>query len=190
MPQNGMLVADNQACGRLADAPQKNNLSCNMMSFDPAPPSKFTVIKNVFQALRRSRWFLGVLLFAGITLRAGAQADMIVYDDAVENGWVNSYGWASILLNYANTSPVHSGSDSIAVGCNGYEAVYIHHNGTINTSPYLSLSFWLNGGTGGQSLVVQVVTNGVSLPANSIITAPANTWQVTMPCPEGVTVCV
>ena len=37
---------------------------------------------------------------------------MIIYDDALENGWEN-WGWAT--LNYTNTSPVHSGSDSISV---------------------------------------------------------------------------
>src|ERR1700722_7737581 len=129
-----------------------------MRLFKAAPLSSFTLAKTTFQAFRRFRWLLGILFFAGITFRVGAQTDMVIYDDAVENGWVNTYGWATVL-NYANTSPVLSGADSIAVGCNGYEAVYLHHNNAFNSSPYTSLSFWINGGTGGQSLVVQVVTN-------------------------------
>src|ERR1700679_1493292 len=68
--------------------------------------------------------------------------DQTVYDDALGNGW-ESYGWAT--LNYANTAPVHSGSDSISVvdpTTNGYEALYLHHD-AFNPSLYESLSFWI-----------------------------------------------
>jgi len=69
-----------------------------------------------------------VFVFLLITpLAAWAQNDQVVYDDARENGW-QDYGWATI--NYANTNPVHSGSDSISVNdpTTNYQALYLHHD--------------------------------------------------------------
>ena len=66
--------------------------------------------KPSFECRARCRW--SCWLLAALALQLTARADQIIYDDALENGWVN-WGWAT--LNYANTSPVHSGSDSISV---------------------------------------------------------------------------
>jgi len=79
-----------------------------------------------------------------------ARADQIVYDDARENGW-EDWGWAA--LNYANTSPVHFGSDSISVTItNAWAGIQLYH-ADINATAYSSVNFWLNGGaSGGQKL--------------------------------------
>lgn len=80
------------------------------------------------------------------------RADEVIYDNALENGWQN-WGWAT--LNYANTSPVHSGNDSISVTiASPWEGIQIWHADQ-NTVPYGSLRFWLDGGaSGGQQLQV------------------------------------
>ena len=87
------------------------------------------------------------------------------------------WGWATI--NYNNTSPVHSGSKSVAVTIvtNTWQAIYIAH-GSFNSSPYSSLTFWINGGaSGGQQLqVVGHAGNAVQLSTNLAALA-ANTWQ-------------
>jgi hypothetical protein len=79
--------------------------------------------------------------------RVFAQTDQQIYTDSLQNGWQN-WGWAT--LNYNNTSPVHSGSASIAVtiATNTYQAVYIAHI-AFDSTPYSALSFWINGGTAG-----------------------------------------
>ena len=69
-----------------------------------------------------SRIITMVLLLGGSL--GPALADQIIYDDALVNGW-QDYGWAT--LNYANTSPVHSGTYSISVTAGAYEALYLHH---------------------------------------------------------------
>ena len=62
-----------------------------------------------------------------------ARADQIIYDNALENGWQN-WGWAT--LNYANPSPVHSGSDSVSVTI----APLLGHSSTVMTARYAHLS--------------------------------------------------
>jgi hypothetical protein len=121
------------------------------------------------------------LLVLACLFQLTARADQVVYDDALENGWQN-WGWAT--LNYANTSPVHSGSDSISITIvNGWDGIQIYHP-DMDSSPYASVSFWLNGGaTGGQRLQVYGLlhvgtTNNAAQSARYVLTTlAANTWQ-------------
>src|ERR1035437_8012914 len=125
---------------------------------------------------RCCKWL--VLLF---TLLAGlhvvsVQADQIIYDDALQNGWAD-WGWATI--NYNNISPVHSGSKSVSVTIttNTFQAIYIAHT-AFDSSPYTNLVFWINGGpTGGQQLKVQGHANGSPQASTNLPTLAANTWQ-------------
>ena len=92
---------------------------------------------------------------AVLALQLAARADQIIYDDALENGWGN-WSWATV--NLANTSPVHSGSDSISVTASNtptsWQALYLEVS-AMNTSGFTNLTFWINGGTGGQAVLVQ-----------------------------------
>ncbi len=109
------------------------------------------------------------------------KADQIVYDDALESGW-QDWGWATI--NYNNSSPVRSGSDSVSVTIGTlWDGLQIYHP-DMDDSPYASLNFWLNGGTsGGQKLQVYGLlhigtTNNVAQSARYPIgPLAANTWQ-------------
>ena len=75
--------------------------------------SKF-VVSRIFS--------LGVLAFFNLAV----QADQSIYTDTLQNGWQN-WGWTQI--DYANSSPVHSGTKSIAVTItNAYHAIYIAHS--------------------------------------------------------------
>jgi hypothetical protein len=124
----------------------------------------------------RARCLWSCWLLAALALQLTARADQIIYDDALENGWQN-WGWAT--LNYANTSPVHSGSDSISVTIttNTFQAIYIAH-AAFDSSPYTNLVFWINGGsTGGQQLKVQGHANGAAQASTNLPPLVANTWQ-------------
>ena len=83
---------------------------------------------------------LGVLPVMLAAVAAG-QGDMVVYDDARQNGW-QDYGWATI--NYDNTAPVHGGTRSISVRdpTTSYQALYLHH-GAFDNSLYQGLRFWV-----------------------------------------------
>ena len=124
------------------------------------------------------RVLLAVFLFP-LALRA----DQIIYDGQLENGWQN---WGYATLNYSNTSPVFSNSTySISVTiASPWEGIQIYHPDQSST-PYSSLSFWLNGGaSGGQKLQVYGIQDfgGTNSTYNDgsrfqLPPLPANTWQ-------------
>ena len=106
---------------------------------------------------------------------------MIIYDDALENSWQN-WGWTT--LNYANTSPVHSGSDSISVTItNGWVGIQIWHP-DMDSTPYTNISFWADGGSsGGQKLqVIGLLDAGGSQnqwqsATYQLANLPTNSWR-------------
>jgi hypothetical protein len=101
------------------------------------------------------------------------RADQIVYDDALQNSWVDNYSWATV---YPTNSPVHTGSSSISVSSAGYEALYFHHT-AMDASLFTNITFWINGGSGGQHVNVQATSNGVAQAAVVLAPLPANSWR-------------
>jgi hypothetical protein len=116
-----------------------------------------------------------------LALAMAVQAqNLIVYDDALENGWQDGGSWATV--NYANTSPVYNSSDSISVvdPTTTYEALWLYHD-PFDTSPYQSLSFWVYptvAATG--QIVVFATTNYTAIYPGQAITftaAQTGAWQ-------------
>jgi len=94
-------------------------------------------------------------------------------------------GWAdysyNTTRNFANGSPVHSGSASISVTVtSAYGGIQLYHAPMTNTA-YAFVSFWLHGGSsGGQQLQVYgTLGNGPSAQSGRYyLAAPlANAWQ-------------
>lgn len=110
-----------------------------------------------------------------------AQAPLPVYTDHLVNGF-QDWGWAT--LNYTNTSPVHSGSNSISVTMSSpYQGMQVYHP-DLDSSLYGSITFWMNGGTtGGQHLQLYGLLHAgsnqnASGPTRVSLSAPpANAWQ-------------
>ena len=133
------------------------------------PAIPFTLLKFVLAALLATPAF------------CRAQSNLIIYSDSLAAGWQN---WSyTSTQNFTNTSPVHSGSDSISVTItNAYGGLQLYHPDMTN-SAYSSIVFWLNGGTnGGQQLQMYgnldvggtFTTQGARYSLN---TPPSNTWQ-------------
>jgi len=115
-------------------------------------------------------------LLAALTLQLTARADQIIYDDALENGWVD---WSWGTRNLANTAPVHSGSYSISASEVAWQAVSFYH-ADFDTTSYTNLVFWINGGPqGGQVLQVQAQLGQVNTAYTYPISAlpSGSTWQ-------------
>ncbi len=91
----------------------------------------------------------------------------------LQNGWVD-YSWATV--NLTNPSPVHSGLNSISVSSSGYQALYLHHTAQV-ASQFTNLTFWINGGSGGQYVNVQATSNGVPQIAVTLAPLPVNSWR-------------
>ena len=132
-------------------------------------------MRNHFLERLTGRRELCRLLAVAFMFQLAGRADQIIYDDALENGWQN-WGWT--LINYSNTAPVHSGSDSISVTItNANQAIYIAH-AAFDSSLYTNLTFWINGGpTGGQQLLVQGHANGNPQASTNLPALATNTWQ-------------
>ena len=128
---------------------------------------------------------LALVISAGFILAVPsgmAQANLPLYTDSLVNAF-QDWSW-SCTRNFANTSPVHSGTQSIGVTITGGGgALSLQYQVGFNTAPYASLSFWINGGpTGGQRLRVACTRLNVGQTPFSLSALPANTWQqITIP---------
>ena len=109
-----------------------------------------------------------------------AQANLPIYTDNLVNGFQN-WSWATV--NLGNYSPVHSGAYSIGVTDGGNYQALVFARSDFNTSPYASLSFWINGGSaGGQKLQVWGSLDGTNQAGYSLAALQTNTWQqITIP---------
>ena len=103
-----------------------------------------------------------------------AQSGLSLYTDNLVNGF-QDWSWATV--NLQNLEPVHSGSYAIAVTDAGNQALAFNR-GQFNSSPYASLSFWVNGGSsGGQLLQVSGLLDYNAQTPVTVAALPANTWQ-------------
>ena len=126
--------------------------------------------------LKASKFMLVAALAAPVV--SAAQTNMTIYADSLVNGWVD--GSYDVTLNYANTSPVHSGSDSISVTItSAWGGIQLNHSWMTNTA-YASISFWLNGGAGGgqQLQMYGNLSTGTQSARYRLASPPANTWQL------------
>jgi Glycoside hydrolase family 44 len=126
--------------------------------------------KSVF-ALRHVAAILTLSASVGVR-DVAAQSAQTIYDNALENGWVD-WSWATVT---ASTTVVHGGTKSLKVTAGAWEAIYLHHDPQ-NGSNFGPLTFWLNGGSnGGQLLQVQATLNGAPNPPVILPVLAANTW--------------
>ena len=113
------------------------------------------------------------------TTSGNAQDGLPLYADNLVNGFQN-WSWASV--NFLGSSPVHSGNYAVAVTDGGNQALAFMRP-QFNSSPYASLTFWINGGSsGGPVLQVKGLLDYNAQAGVNISALAANTWQqVTIP---------
>ena len=116
-----------------------------------------------------------------LTVVALAQ-DQAVYTDSLQNSW-QDWSWNS-TRDFNSSVAVHSGSKSIVFTLTAaWGALSLEHS-DINSSAYINLTFWINGGTtGGQLLKVYAEAPlGTSHPSTDLAPLPTNSWrQITLP---------
>lgn len=129
---------------------------------------------------RLALWILLAVLvatLAGLSAPASSaapRADAVLYADALDAAW-QDWSYNGIQHNFANASPVHAGSTSIAVtytgGWSGLQLGY--HGDRMDISAYDTFRFWIHGGTsGGQTITFQLES------IEQVITPPANAWTL------------
>jgi hypothetical protein len=115
---------------------------------------------------------------ASPTPTSTATSQTVIYNDALAGGWAN-WSWGT-TVNFNNTTPVQSGSASIAATyTQGWAGLYLHSNNLINLSGYTTLRFYLHGGTnGGHPVAVKLAdANGNYATYAHTVTSSAGTWQ-------------
>ncbi|HVZ16420.1 MAG TPA: hypothetical protein VG897_04845, partial [Terriglobales bacterium] len=119
---------------------------------------------------------LAILLGRG-AFSAFSQTSLPVYSDHLLNGF-QDWGWAT--HNYANTSPLHSGTNSISVNAGPYQGLQFYHP-DLNSSLYSAISFWIYGGANEQLQVYGLAHVGASgnvgQTTYALPTLVPNTWQ-------------
>jgi hypothetical protein len=125
---------------------------------------------------------LSVAALSALAPGMQAQAPLPIYNDNLINGF-QDWSWASDDLE--NTSPVYSGSASIAVSGSAWEALALHQN-NFSTSIYSNLSFWIDGGSGGGQIINVIgVTNENGASVYTLPALPQNQWvQYIIPLSE------
>ena len=122
-----------------------------------------------------------VFLFIFVGSASGndaAAADLAVYADALAAGWEN-WSWDT-TTDFSSTSPVHSGSHSLAVTYTaGWAGLFLATNSAVNGSSYDTLQFWIHGGSkGGQKLRVVLTDGGHTFLGASVdVQASAGKWE-------------
>jgi hypothetical protein len=73
-----------------------------------------------------------------------AQADYVIYDNALRNNWQDQ-SWSDRQLN--STEFVHSGTYSVKITYTAVIKASTCITSGVNTSPYSTLIFWIHGGS-------------------------------------------
>lgn len=161
-------------------------------AFDAASPS--ITQRSPISAISNNRftYTLAPRMAAHIVLRAsGAPAptltpspavtaapatDLVVYGDALASGWEN-WSWDT-AVNFANSSPVQSGAQSMSVTYNaGWAGLSLRASAPVNTANYTGISFWAYGAAGSGPVGFNIqTTDGGAASASITFTAPAGQW--------------
>ena len=130
--------------------------------------------------LRMIGFRIFLLVIAGAWVPAMA-ADLVIYDNASENGFDPNCSFAA-APNFAETTIVHSAPNAISFAPAQNGAVSWCAAGLLSTTNYSGITFWVNGGaSGGQDLELVFGSGGIVAAQASLATllghaiAP-NTW--------------
>ena len=130
----------------------------------------------MFKTIALSFTAIALMGAATSTHAQTAPATIVVYNDALADGW-QSWSWAKVTLGVpaGNVEPIKVEGDP-------WSALALHHD-PIYTKGYSKLTFYINGGVdGGQMVAIKVLVNGKAVDSNYVIQLKAKTWAaVTVP---------
>lgn len=120
---------------------------------------------------------LASLLFCGATAHA---QDVVVYDDALENGFVDySYTSNGGTVDFASTAKAHTGAKSIAFTPGGFDAVKVANNTTVfDTTSYSTLNFWFYGTSSQCQAIGIILEKSAGNNDNQVASATLSSYSV------------
>jgi hypothetical protein len=117
------------------------------------------------------------LLLALLALLATpvAAQNVVVYADALGNGWQN-WSWATV--NLASPAPVHAGVSAISMEPDSFQGLYFASPGSVRSfADYSGLRLWVHGGSGSNQNLRLVFQLGGTIvfqrPLNEVISGGA-----------------
>src|SRR5260370_37728183 len=93
-----------------------------------------------------------------LSINARSQANLPIYTDHLVNGFQD---WSWGTRNFANTSPVHSGTDSISHSGGALNTISFEHP-DFNATLYSNFTFLANSGNGGGQILSVYVQFGAT----------------------------
>lgn len=109
-------------------------------------------------------WSFGWRIAVGVVLAgaaATARADLVVYDDALRNGFQN-WSWGEVDL--ASTAPVYAGTHAIAFRAHSWQGLsFARPDQPLSAATYRRLRFWIRGETGGEQLRLVLQSGGAAV---------------------------
>lgn len=117
----------------------------------------------------KSKVLLATLAFAFGAGTTQAQPTLVIYDDALQNGFLD-WSWVDPPgdLNLSSTAAVHSGTHAIHFRAHSWQGVSFHWPGAaLTTAQWPELRLWVRGTAGGEQLQV-------SLQQDATLVAQAN----------------
>ncbi len=106
-------------------------------------------------------------------------ATEIVYDDVLGPGWEN-WSWET-AVDFANSSPVQNGNDSMAVTYNNaWAGLYLHSSTDLTPAEYSHLKFWIYGSdSGANDIKVQLYDENDNEAGDAVnITSTPGAWTL------------
>ncbi len=90
-----------------------------------------------------------------------ARADLVIYDDALRNGFEN-WSWGD--ANFASTANVHAGSFAIAFDAHSWQGVsFVDPGAPLQVADWPELRFWIRGTAGGERLSITLQHDGAAV---------------------------
>lgn len=109
------------------------------------------------------------LLLAGWVLAAVsgiARAELVIYDDALQNGFQN---WSWGEADFTSTTNVHSGARAIFFKAHSWQGVsFVRPSPALDTAAWPELRFWIRGDAGGEALGLVLQSGGSQVAAASL----------------------
>ncbi len=126
--------------------------------------------------LRLSQALVGIAVcLSTFFSTAQLRSQTVIYEDALGDGWLN-YSWDS-NIDFGNTSPTASGSNSISVDTTaGYGALYLFNETAVGVSNSDEIRLQLRGSVDDQVVSVFSVDADVTFNFTGQVTLQSNSW--------------
>ncbi len=145
--------------------------------YDHCMQSAGFTLKNLFIGSLILIFFVSLAITLS-TQKAMAIDDLVVYDDALGNGW-QDWSYNDRTIDLAATSPTYEGNHSVAVTyTDGWSGFMIGYSGAyLDVNAYDTFQFRIHGGTsGGQSITFTLAFEGSNIVQT--ISPQAGAWNL------------